>query len=419
MIYTKASKTLAVLLLINIAVAGLGFTTRVMLANTLPKEAFGDLAFALALGSYGIIFVQFGMDKSLVKNLVQRPTDFAELVASSLLLRLILFGAFLLFMLALVPVWSDSSSPSSVLIVVTASAISGFGLAAAYDVWQSTRRHSMFYLGERLVYFSIIWLVFVVPWFAVSLKAVALGIAVSVIVGIGAQYGWAIPRLEFGERRWSWSSVSFLARSSVWVWMAALFGLSIEVLTPILLRQISGSEVLAEFSVGWTFVMLGILAINQIGRVARVSLAKYVQPDAPWRPQVVFVARYLLLMIGIGASITIVILIAAGWIIEELFPASFSNATAPLKLLAFHPLFYAPYLVAVQYLISAGLQKIYFWLIGVTSIGSVGLSLWLIPEYQAEGAAISLVASLAFGLVLFFAAAGYHLLFRAKTKLHS
>ncbi|MCK4825920.1 oligosaccharide flippase family protein, partial [bacterium] len=83
-------------MLVNFILMGLGFVTRVKIANVLGREGFGLLAYALALGTFGGVVVRFGMDRTLVRDLVHHRDRFGELVAGSLMLRGIMFAFVLL-----------------------------------------------------------------------------------------------------------------------------------------------------------------------------------------------------------------------------------------------------------------------------------------------------------------------------------
>ena len=83
----KHIQNLSVLVFVNFLIAGLGFLTKVKIANTLGREAFGLFAYALALGSYGVVIVKFGLDRTFVRDLIHYPRRFGQLVAGNLVLR--------------------------------------------------------------------------------------------------------------------------------------------------------------------------------------------------------------------------------------------------------------------------------------------------------------------------------------------
>jgi polysaccharide transporter, PST family len=399
--HSRFANTVSSLVVINLVIAGLGFATRITLANNLSKEAFGDFAFAIALGNYGVLFVQFGLDKSFVAELARFPNRTWQLVSSSLVLRLILFVVFVSVYLIAASIFIETKWPVSIAIIVVVYAFFAFNLASTFDALHETSRQGLFYLFERLAYFAVIWLVLFIPAFALSLRTIAIALLLSAAIGMIPQYRWMIPKIRVIGDSWTWPSVKLLARSSVWVWLAAIFGLSLEVLNPIILRQISGSERVAEYSAGWTLVMLALLVVNQVGRVGKVALSAHLQPEYSVSDQVKFLARYTFLMVGVGLVLSVAIFLLAERIIQGLFPEDYSGSAAPLRILSWYPLIFAPYLVALQYLIAVQLQRTYFGLIVITSALSVGMSIVLINRSGSDGAAVALLGSMGLGLVLF------------------
>ena len=70
---------------------------------------------------------------------------------------------------------------------------------------------------------------------------------------------------------------------------------------------------------------------------------------------------------------------------------------------------YGPYLVALQYIISVRMQKMYFVLSLIMAAVSIGLCFWLIPLYQSVGAAIALIISLGVSCFLYLVVIFVHL----------
>ena len=105
----KRLHTFSILVFINFIIMGLGFLTRVKLANMLGKHDFGLLAYGLALGTFGSVSVRFGMDRTLVRDLVHNRDRFEELVAGSVLLR----GIILVFILSGILLWKILCLPSN------------------------------------------------------------------------------------------------------------------------------------------------------------------------------------------------------------------------------------------------------------------------------------------------------------------
>ncbi len=150
---------LSVLVIINLTVAGLGFITRVKIANTLGREGFGVLAFSLALGRYGAAIVRCGLDRTFVRDLIHYPRRFGQLVAGSLVLRGLLLVVVILALVSWKLTFASSELSWGVIAVVVGTSLMALDLQAVYDSWQKMSRHAVYNLVQRCCYYALIWAV--------------------------------------------------------------------------------------------------------------------------------------------------------------------------------------------------------------------------------------------------------------------
>ena len=397
--------TLFSLVGINLFIAGLSFVTTIFIANALGKETFGDFSYAVAIGTYGLMFVQFGLEKSLVRFLVHYPTRFGELLKSSLLLRLLLF---ILFTLILMLCHHRLGFSWGIVIVIFATTFQAFQLAGVYDAWKKMKRHAVYVLIERCTYFGLIWCVILIPFLSLSIELIGTCMITAIIIGFYLQYRWALPRIDFKSIQGMWSSTFFIMRSNIFIWFAVLSGLSIDYLTQIILKWYTGSAVLGEYSVAWKIMSLATLFLTQAGRIGAEAMAQHTRPDKTARERFRFLMKYIVLMAALGFLIGLPCLFFSPYILK-VFRPEYASAAEILRMFGLYPLLFGPYLAVLQYVISSGLQITYFTLITVTGLMSIGLNIWLIPQMQGKGAAISVIVSLAVALVLFASAIVLHL----------
>jgi O-antigen/teichoic acid export membrane protein len=83
--------------------------TQVKIANVLGIENFGLIAYGMALATYGAMFVRFGLDKTLVRDLIHFPDRYTAIVKASLALRFTL----LTLVITAILVWKLFASPTS------------------------------------------------------------------------------------------------------------------------------------------------------------------------------------------------------------------------------------------------------------------------------------------------------------------
>jgi O-antigen/teichoic acid export membrane protein len=401
--------TLISLVGVNLFIAGLSFVTTIMIANALGREKFGDLSFAIAVGSYGLIFIQYGLDKSFVRELVHFPNRFGELLKASLLLKSMLFVLFLFFLVVVVALFLHHSGFSLEMVpVILATAFAAFQLNGVYDAWREMKRHAVYHMIERCIYFALVWFVIFVPFTALSLGLIGAFMMMSTVTGLFLQYHWALPRINFKSVQGTWPSTIFIIRSDVFIWLAVLSGLSIEYLSQIILKWYAGSSELGVYSVAIKIPQLAILFLSQAGRIGAEATARHTVPETNASARLRFLVKYAGLMTAIGLMVGLPCILLPEYILM-VFRPEYANAADTLRLFGFYPLMYGPYLVLLQYVISSRMQRTYFMLITTAGIISIGLSFWLIPQMHSKGAAISVNISLAVALTLFVAAVGFHL----------
>lgn len=392
------------LIFIQSIIAGVGFLTRVNVANALGKETFGDLAFAVAIGTYGLMFIQYGLEKSLLRELVHFPDRFGELLKASLALRLGLFAILLLLFVVAGPFYLRASEDScGMALVLIATVVAAFQLQAVYDGWKEMRRHAVYLLIERCTYFALVWFVILVPFLTLSLVQVGLFMVVAVSVGLFLQYRWAMPRIDFKPVHGLRAATDYIMRSNIWIWLAVLSGLSIEYLNQIILKCYAGSSELGGYSAAWLIARLAILMLTQVGRIGFEATARHTRPDKTPGERLRFLVKYVALMAVLGFLTGLPCILCSERILT-VFQPEYATAAGTLRILGLYPLLYGPYLAVLQYVISSRLQRTYFTVITVVSFLSIGICFWLIPGMQSAGAAMSVVISLGLGLVLFLAA---------------
>lgn len=407
--HKNAARTLFNLVFINLVVAGIGLVTRVGIANVLGIEGFGRLAFGIAIGTFGLLFVQYGLEKSLVRDLVHFPARFGEILKSSLIVRAFLFFIFVLPLgISSIVFFRLEDESTGIMLVAFAIVVSAFQLNGVYDAWKEMYRHAMFFLIQRFVYFVLIWFVILVPDLRLSLSQVGLFMLAAALFGLLLEYRWALPRINFESAEGTWPSTLFVLRSNILIWVAVLFGHLIVYLSQIVLRIVSGDVALGAFSAAWLFIQLTILLISQVGRIGSEATARFTRPEGSTSQRLRFFVRYVSLMTIIGVLIGMPCILFPELILK-IYRPEYSIASETLQILGFYPVVFGPYMAGLQYLISSRMQKTYLAMSVFVGLISVGLNVWLIPLLQSEGAALSVVISGAIASILFVAVSGLHI----------
>ena len=386
-------KNLSGLLICNFAAAGLSFVTTVKIANMIGKENFGNLAYAMALGMYGQAFVRYGMDRTLVRDLIHYPKRFAELVAGSLLLRgslqfLIITG---LLVSKLVFNVSGAFSWGLIFIVITYG-LRSLDLQTVYDAWMKMGRHAAYNLIRRIAYFLFIWTIILWSPEHLSIILIGSGLLATEILYLFLQQRWAFRRIDFGAIKAPLTSVAIeLSKSNFWIWLASMGFLSFGSLNQIILKHYCGAAELGGYAASWQIASAVMLLLTQVGRIGNPATASATRPETNRKPMIHFLSRYSVVMLLIAAPICIPLFFFPELILKTIFKPEYASAAGVLQILSIYLLVVSLGIVASQYVISSRMERTYFVSVIMGGILSITLCLSLIPTMAGYGSALALL----------------------------
>lgn len=384
---------LSVLVIVNLTAAGLGFITRVKIANTLGKADFGLFAYAFAIAAYGGAIIRFGFDRTLVRDLIHFPKRFGQFVASSLLLRGFLF---LLVTLALL-IWKFFSPAVSdltwgVVPVVLGQSMLGLEMKAVYDSWGRMSRHAVYNLIQRCLYFSAVWLMIILAPKSLSVFWLGVFTVVAVIFYIILQCSWAFKRIDFGGISKSIFNATFvLAKGNLVIWFSCLWCLSFGVINQIILKFYGGKESLGGYAAAWQIVALAMLFLAQVARIGNPATARITKYGMAKNARVKLLIKYSSVMFLIVFPVCLAAIVWPEFILRSIYKPEYVSAAATLRLMGLYLIVYSFAVVASQYLVSARLEKLYLRNVTIGGFVSVAFSFVLIPGLGGLGAILSLL----------------------------
>lgn len=386
-------QNLSVLVFINLTVAVLGFITKVKIANTLGKADFGLFAYGFAIAAYGGAIIRFGLDRTLVRDLIHYPKQQGQLVASSLLLRGFLF---LVVTLALV-IWKFSSPAVSdltwgVVLVVLGQSMLGLELKAVYDSWGKMSRHAIYNLIQRCLYFAAVWLMVILAPKSFSVFWLGVFTVVAVIFYIILQCNWAFKRIDFGGIKKSiFNNTLVLAKGNFTIWFSTLGALSFGVVNQLILKFYCGTESLGSYAAGWQIISIAILFLTQIARIGRPATARITKPGISTSARVKLLTKYSVVMFLVVFPVSLATIIFPEFILRLIYRPEYVSAAGSLRLMGLYLIVLSFASVASQYVVSARLEKLYFRNIIIGGLVSVVFSFVLIPILEGLGAILSLL----------------------------
>ena len=388
-------KNLSVLIFVNFLIAGIGFITQVKIANTLGRETFGLLAYGLAIATYGGVFIRFGLDRTLVRDLIHYPEHFGELVAASLLLRWLLLA----FVVIAFSAWrlilgAGSDISWGLILVIIANSMMSMDLQPVYDSWRQMSRHAVYNLIQRCLYFTTIWVIIVVAPTKLGIPLIGVSTMGSVICYLTLQHRWAMSRLSLPASRGEiFISAIKMARKNLTIWLAAVSTLSFASLNQLVLKHYRGTAELGGYAAVWLMVSLAMMLLNQVARVGNPMMALVTRDDIQQKERNRFLLKYVCVMIFTVSPIALAAICFPVMIMKTLFRPEYVSAASVLRIMGVYMYVYAVGLVASQFVVSIRLEKTYFASIFTGGIISIVACFLLIPPMGANGAGVALLVS--------------------------
>jgi PST family polysaccharide transporter len=397
--------------LVSFVTAGLQFVTMVKIANIWGRAAFGDLAYALVIGTYGAAIVQYGLNRTFVRDLIHFPNRFGELVAASLVLRSLILALVFLGLVGWNIIMGSSYSLSWGLIaIIIAVCMASLSLQSVYDVWDKMVRHAVYNLLRRSVYFVIVWTFIVILPHKLSITLIGVAMLLSALIGMGIEYYWAISRIKFDKNLNIRKTVTAMAKDNVWVSLAAIGCLSFAGLNQLILKHVSGSAELGGYSACWQIVLMAMLLLTQIARIGKPAMARYTDNNSEISAhRLHFFLRYSGVTFAVAACIGLPSMLFPKIIMGTLFQPEYISAAGTLRILGAYIMILSIGIVASQYILSVRMEKTYFASVVAGGCLSIVLCFILIPKWSGLGAALSLLISHGVAMGLYLLAAVNHI----------
>jgi polysaccharide transporter, PST family len=397
-------QTLSMLVVFNFVAAALGFMTTVKIANTIGKADFGLFAYGFAIAAYGGAIVRFGMDKTLIRDLIHHPDRQEKTIVSSLLLRGILF----LVVAAGLIGWKSLSSVSGdltwgVILIALGQSMLGLELKAVYDSWGKMSLHAAYYLAQRGIYLGAVWFAIAVLPASVNLYLLGLLMLASVGFYLIVQGYWVLQRIQFAAMHFDLKAVWHLARENTVISLSTFGTLTMAVFNQLILKAFCGKESLGGYAAAWQIAAISMLCFDQVSRIGNPATARVTAPGVGRDAKSVFLAKYSLVMFAVALPVTMISAFCPEHVLRLVYNPEYASDAGALRLMGVYTMVYALGLVASQYVIA--LRKD-IWYLASTVIGGIlsgALCLVLIPVFQGTGAILALLVSHSCCIALYLA----------------
>jgi O-antigen/teichoic acid export membrane protein len=397
---------LSFLVFAQVVLAGIGFLTQVAIANTVGKQTLGIIAYATTVGIFGQVVVRFGLDRTLVRDLVHWPERFSVVVKSSMILR---YGMCAIVLFSLI-VW-EVITPGQCFtlgqfLIICAISLISLDLQPVYDVWGKMKRQAIYMLMQKVAYLLAIWFIILIAPKALSPLSIGIAMLSTTLLYLIIQHIWATYQIHnnYECQRTTLQDILRLFKTNFLIWISALGGMIVFYLNQIVLKHYIGYEELGGYAASWQIFMAGVMFLEQLSRIGRPAIARNTLPEIDYKRQIWFLTKYLSVMLAAALPASFVMIAFPGHIVRLLFKPEYASSAHLLPIFGFSLMVEAVSYVVSQYVLSTRMNGMYLLANVVTGLVSVGLCLLLIPRFGGSGAAWSVFLSIVC-IVIFYSMA--------------
>jgi O-antigen/teichoic acid export membrane protein len=375
------AKNASVLMASQLLTWGLTLLLTVFLPRYLGAEAIGQLHLAGSLWAMVMVFIAFGMDIVLIKEIARDSSRMPEHLSTSIVLRAIFFVVG--FLAVFIYVTNVDYSPETVLVVVIIGISDLFAqvLSACGAVLQGFQRMEYKAIGDVAgKAFGTIA--------SIILVLLGQGVLVIAAVNIGAVLVTMVIYLYFVNRTqklclWCFTmdSARWLLRSGVPFLLTGIFLVIYVQIDVIIISLVANETVVGWYSAAdrlfGTLLFIPTVFITAIFPVLSQAYAN--DPDS--LPKIMRKSFDLLLLLSVPIGLGV--LVVANGVVLLLFGEGFINSGPVLAVMGIVLLLTYQNMLVGQFLISIDKQNMWTWVMAVATFVSLPLDLILVPWCQA------------------------------------
>jgi O-antigen/teichoic acid export membrane protein len=378
---------------LNYLQSALSFFTSLLLAKELGSYEYGYFTYGLIFANTISVIIQFGLDKTLVRDLVQQ-SDVEKILYAASFLKLVLS----IVSVAGIAIWAlfFSGMDSTKLYVVILCTISGclLGLSpkAWFDIKGRIQAHAYIMLLDRVIFFfgSMFFLYYL------RNEYIIINVCVCMLLGrlVMSAMEWKYIRTSAGNMAFERLG-RFLKQvfsNNLWVWLAAIGNLMMTHFNQILVDVQMGAEQLGFYGFAFQLITMVKILQNQILRLSTPSISEIVDKAGSRE-----IMKSFLKNLGISFFSTLIILLPsfllAPWFVSTFVGAGFMDTIPIFNVLCLWVSVFGVALIANQFLLSFHLQKSYFYITIAFGLLSIYLAYIWIDQFGAVGAALSLLVA--------------------------
>lgn len=363
--------------------------TQVKLANHLGPAPYGLYSYCLAIGEVGCVIVRYGRNKTMLRDLVQRPEKSNALISSTFCSGIINLLIFFILVISLYRVL-DYPLTLGCILLITAPCLISLDFQPVYESIMAMSWQSIYNLIQKILFVSLIWIA-IFTKFDLSIEFLGYITFFSWIVVIAGQYV-EITKLYSIKlyRDCNIEELKSLYRSNFVIALSTVFGASFGSIIRIILNNYSDSTSVGVFSAALQLMLISQFILNQIARVGNPMMSEIGKVGYSIVEKKKFVKRYLMVMIFCTIPFFFPLFFFPKLLTQFFFTDEYMEISQLLPLLAIYLLALSIGVVFTQFLISIRKDRLYFLVYIFSGMVSLITALLIIPKYGVFGAIISL-----------------------------
>lgn len=376
-------------------------TTQIKLANYLGASVYGVYAYCLAIGEVGSVFVRYGRNKTMVRDLIQYPKKRDALVVSTFFLSIINLILFLIMVFACHKPLEIEKSWTYFLLIMT-PCLASLTLGPLYESLSMMSWSSIYAFLQKVVFLTAIWILFFTQ-VHVSLLTIGTIVLASWIIVYIVEYHEIITQLHINFfRKVDIKDIWNLYKENFIIFLSCVTGVAFGPLMQMILNNYADSKSVGIYAAGLQIYYICIFFNTQVGRVGNPMMAQACKSNVSLVERRQLVWRYTTIMMLTAIPFALPMLLCPQFLTDLIYTAEYESLSKYLPIFSVYLVAISLGVVFTQFLISMRKDREYFTIYISSAVATIILAYLLIPKYSVLGAVLSLCVPHSIGCALYF-----------------
>jgi len=377
------------LMILNAIGGFLLLLTQVKIANVLGASVYGLYSYYIALGEVGAMVVRYGRNKTMLRDLVQKPEIRTSLITNTFVLGLLNLFLYFIIILILNNPLDITINITTILLIISPCLVS-LDFQPVYETLRMMSWHSIYNILQKSFYLFFIWIT-ILSTGSLNLGVLSIVLFLSWILIL---VGQIIEVKSILDSNWKQTiniqNIKNLYKDNFIIALSCFFGIAFGPLIRLILNKYTDSTSVGIYAAGLQIYLIGKFILNQVGRVGNPMMAEVGKNDCSIEKRRKFVNNYLLVMIASTLPFAIPIIFFPRFVTSLFFSHEYSELAHYLPILGMYLVVFAIGVVFTQFLISMRKDRTYFAIYIGGAILTFITSYIIIPELGVLGAVLSL-----------------------------